>query len=94
MRISARRKAWPWSLLDEREWHIEIHTGLGDLLDDHDRGQIKPAHRRIEDPTIWGNDPCAAPRAQHLALVGDRQVVRALRDMLHKMALDGGKPAP
>ena len=33
-------------------------------------------------------------RAQHLALVGDRQVVRALRDMPHKMALDGGKAGP
>src|SRR4029453_7314383 len=30
-------------------------------------------------------------RAQHLALVGDRQVVRTLRDMPHKMTFNGGK---
>ena len=53
MRISARSKAWPWSLLDERGRHIEIQTpGLGDLLGDHGRGQIKPVRRRIENPTI------------------------------------------
>src|SRR5882672_9923943 len=33
-------------------------------------------------------------RAQHLAFVGDRQIVWALRDMPHKMALDRGKAGP
>src|SRR6266446_3540535 len=33
----------------------------------------------------------ATSHAQHLALVGDRQIMGALRDMSHKMALDGVK---
>src|SRR5262249_41421876 len=53
--------------------------------------------RPPKEGSIVGMGPTVLATIRHqqpLALVGDRQVMCALWDMPHKMALDGGKAGP